>query len=271
MANWEGWKEIGGATPSGPTACGSHVDLFVRGTDNFVHHTRLEGGTYPAEFESWYRIPGALTSVAPASAVHNGAAYVFVVKDDGEIIYSRWNESAPDSWQKVPGRGFTAVGATSGVLIARTADGLFQSTAFDGSGSALSFHGWRWVDEGFKSHSAPAITQFGAGYHLFLRGLDDAIWYRTLGADRVSWGTWREVPGGGRTTAAPAVAQGMLAVRGTDDGLHHNSFDGGIHWTGWRKVPGGLTHDAPALAHAGGFFTLAVRGTNNGVYYNMYD
>ena len=270
MASWEGWKEIGGATLSGPAACGGHVDLFVRGTDYYVHHTRLEGATFPAEFEPWTRIPDLLTSAAPAATVHNGSVYVFAVAD-GSIRYCRRSGSTLTGWQQVPGRGFTDIGVTAGVLVARTDDGLFQTTAFDGSGAVLSFRGWRTVDDGFKSHSAPAITQFGAGYHLFLRGLDDAIWFRTLGADRVSWGAWREVPGGGRTTAAPAAAAGLLAVRGTDDALHYNSFDGGFSWTGWRRVPGGLSHDAPALAHAGGFFTLAVRGTNNGVYYNMYD
>lgn len=270
MANWEGWREIGGATLSGPAACGGNVDLFVRGTDNRVHHTRLKGGTFPAEFDHWTPIAGMLTSAAPAAAVHNGSVYVFVINDHSEIVYSRWNGSSADPWQKAPGNGFSAVAVTAGVLVARTTDGLFQSTAFDGSGHVLTFSGWKWVDHGFKSHSAPAITQFGSGYHLFLRGLDDAIWYRTLNADRVSWGAWHQVPGNGKTTAAPAAALGLLVVRGTDDGLHHNSFDG-MNWSGWAKVDGGLTHDAPALAHAGGFSTLVVRGTNNGVYYNMYD
>src|SRR5215218_9850055 len=101
--------------------------------------------------------------------------------------------------------------------------------------------------------SAPAITRFGAGFFLFVRGIDNHIHYKSLGSNRESWGVWQRIPDG-LTPSAPAVASGLLLVRGTDDRLYHNSFDGSAGWTGWERLPGGLTRDAPALAHAPGYF-----------------
>ena len=63
----------------------------------------------------------------------------------------------------------------------------------------------------------------------------------------------------------------LVVVRGTDNGLHYNSFDGGFNWDGWKRVPGeGATMDSPALAHASGYNTLVVRGLVNGVHYTFY-
>ena len=144
-----------------------------------------------------------------------------------------------------------------------------------GFGLSQQHCGWDWrgwadvPDEG-RTPSAPAITDFLPGFFLFVRGTDDDIHYRSLGSDRVSWGAWQRVAGQGRTHSAPAVARGLLVVRGTDDQLHHNGFTGGSDWSGWQIVPGGLTHDAPSLAHAGGFHALVVRGTDDGIHYNLF-
>ncbi|MFI7094843.1 hypothetical protein [Streptomyces lydicus] len=140
---------------------------------------------------------------------------------------------------------------------------------FDGAGPVLSWNGWRDVPDGVTP-SAPSITDFGAGYFLFVRGTNDGIHYKSLGADRASWGVWNEVSGGGRTFDAPAVARSLLVVRGTDDQLHYNAFDGGSNWAGWHRAEGG-TFSAPALTHAGGFFALVVRGVDDSFHSNFYD
>jgi Tol biopolymer transport system component len=61
-----------------------------------------------------------------------------------------------------------------------------------------------------------------------------------------------------------------LVIRGTDDGIHHNRFDGAT-WSGFAALPG-ATADIPALAASGaGVLDLVVRGTDDGVYHNHFD
>jgi hypothetical protein len=269
MASWQGWHEVpgGGRTPGGP-GVSENPDVFVRGMDDTVFHNRLLGGS---QWSGWQQLPGLTTSSAPATTVQHSNVYVFARANDGRIFYTRWDGVAAVSWQEVPGgeRTDAAVGVAAGVLVARRADGGIRFNTFDGAGPILSWRGWADVPHEGRTPSAPAITEFGAGFFLFVRGTDDGIHYKSLGSDRVSWGVWQRVDGGA-TPSAPAVAKGTLVVRGTDNGLHHNSFDGGSRWNGWQRVPGdGVTPDAPGFAHNQGFFTLVARGMDNGIHFNL--
>jgi hypothetical protein len=67
-----------------------------------------------------------------------------------------------------------------------------------------------------------------------------------------------------------AIGGLSLAIRGTDNGIYHNRFDG-VAWSGYTGLPG-ATADIPALASSGGgVLDLVVRGTDNGIYHNHYD
>ena len=60
-----------------------------------------------------------------------------------------------------------------------------------------------------------------------------------------------------------------LVIRGTDNGVYHNRFDG-LNWSGFAFL-GGLTSSRPALAAgANGTLELVVRGLDNGIYYNHF-
>jgi photosystem II stability/assembly factor-like uncharacterized protein len=67
--------------------------------------------------------------------------------------------------------------------------------------------------------------------------------------------------------SAPATMS--LAVRGADNGIYHNRYDGAT-WLGWTQLPG-ATLDSPALAMTGGMLDLVVRGTDNSIYHNRFD
>ncbi len=207
------------------------------------------------------------TPSAPATTVLDGNLYVFVRGTDDLIHFNR-HVGGWEGWRSVPGgeRTSSAPGVTAGVLVVRRADGGIRFNTFDGP---TAWRGWADVPDKGRTPSAPAITDLFAGFFLFVRGLVDEIFYKSLGSDRVSWGAWKEVPGGGRTPSAPAIVKGLLLVRGTDDGLHHNSFTAHDSWTGWQKVPGGLTRSAPTIAHSPGYQTLVVRGTDDGIHYNF--
>lgn len=61
-----------------------------------------------------------------------------------------------------------------------------------------------------------------------------------------------------------------LIVRGTDNGIYHNTFNG-TNWTGYTSL-GGLTPSRPALAAGpNGTLELVVRGTDNGIYHNRFN
>ncbi|MER6958217.1 hypothetical protein [Streptomyces sp. NPDC000618] len=267
MASWNGWNKMPtGSTQVAPAASGS-VNVFARGDDHYIYHSGLIGGSW----SGWKALGGLQESSAPATTVQFGNVYVFARRDDGHIFYTRWNGAGADGWNEVPGGETTTStpGVAPGVLVVRRSDGGIRFNTFDGAGPVLSWANWRDVPDEGRTPSAPDITDFGAGYFLFVRGTDDGIHYKSLGADRASWGAWQKVPGG-LTPDAPAVARGLVVVRGTDDRLYYNSHDGGLSWTGWQTVEG-QTYSAPALTHAGGYFALVVRGTDDGIHYAFYD
>jgi hypothetical protein len=89
---------------------------------------------------------------------------------------------------------------------------------------------------------------------------------------QAGWSGWGEVPGNGFTLSGPAPTFDQVNdyafVRGTDNHLYVNAFNG-TTWSGWRGVPGhGLTPSAPAATTSGTTVSLFVRGTDNRIYRN---
>lgn len=243
MARWDGWSAVpgGGRTFSAPAVTMGHgLRLVVRGRDDGVHHNRFDGSSW----DGWQEVPGVeQTSSAPGALAIDRALTAFIRHADGGI---HWNALTHGSngwrgWEEIPGGGRTPSGP-----------------------AALAYH------------------RFDLGLidpHVFVRGTDDGIHFNSLSEGR--WTGWRAVPGGGRTPSTPAVASVSgaipgtnelhLCVRGTDDGLHHNRFDGS-DWSGWSAVPGGgRTFDTPAAVEFAGELHLFVRGTDDGLHFNRFD
>ena len=255
--------EGGGRTFDAPSATGS-VDVFVRGTDNRVSQNHFVSGT---RWDKWNPVDGMTTPSAPATTVLGGALYVFVRGMDDLIHFNRFVGNW-EGWEPVPGgeRTQDAPGVAAGVLAVRRADGAIRFNTFDGP---TSWRGWDDVPDGENT--------LRASYYRFRRGL---LSVRARNRQRhllqeprlrpPPVGRVAEVAGGGKTPSAPAVARGLVLVRGTDDELHHNSFYGTDSWTGWERVPnGGKTPSAPTLAHTPGFFVAVVRGTDDAIYSNF--
>ncbi|WP_128642880.1 hypothetical protein [Streptomyces sp. SS] len=247
------------------------MNVFARGDDHVVYQNGLNAGQFNGGWSGWKGLYGLNTTLGPATTVQDGSVYVFA-QNNSRIYYTRWNGTGADGWQEVPGGQLTdfTPGVAPGVIVARQANGGIRYNTFDGSGPVLTWYHWRDVPDQGRTPSAPAITKYGNGYFLFVRDYYSGIQYKSLNANRATWGVWTTVPGGGKTPDAPAVASELLAVRGTDDRLHWNVFNGWSHWTGWNTV-GGKTYSAPALTHAGGFYALVVRGTDDGIHYMFYD
>jgi hypothetical protein len=224
-------------------SAGNALHLVVRGTDEGVHHNQFDGSSW----SRWREVPdGARTPSAPAAVITPGRFLLVLIRNpDGSI---RSNNH------------------TEGML------------------NPFRWSGWREVPGGGRTPSAPAAaspeTGSGLGALLVVRGTDDGIHFNGLSGG--GWVGWDSVPGGGRTPSTPALVciehdlpfqsdERHLCVRGTDDGLHHNRFDGS-EWSGWSAVPGGgRTIDAPAAVEFEGDLYLFVRGIGDGLHFNRFD
>jgi hypothetical protein len=87
-----------------------------------------------------------------------------------------------------------------------------------------------------------------------------------------NWSGWTEVKGDGRTGDAPAAAvyDGKLyvVVRGVEDRVFYNSYDGG--WSGWTEAGGnGRISAAPSAAVYHGELYVVVRGVQDRIYSNQ--
>lgn len=148
------------------------------------------------------------------------------------------------------------------------------------SGSALGLNGPLWltltkrgeistVPPGGTAHS-PAAIMDGSTLHLFVRGIDGALYLnsRTDG----TWGGFSAVPGGGQSKSGPAAvfdSAGTLRlyIQGADDRLYLNSRTSGT-WSGWSAVPGGgQTRSGPAaVLDSDNNLWLVVRGLDDGIW-----
>lgn len=240
------------------------------------------GAVYPHWDAGWMEIPGSGRGrYAPAVTVLNDRIYVAVVGSDGGSVWTqsyRWTgtDSIGDhrweaGWNRLPDSGqFSA-----GPAIASHAGGLmvlipdasreirwqFWHAASGWSGS------WeRTVPGGFRTDvavgaaSASQVVNAAGGLdhllYVVARGGDGRIYYNSgvLGF----WGdTWREIPGGGRTNHAPAVASTaptattngnlVVMVRGTDDGIAYQMTKGESQtWSArWTSCPTGAAPRTP--------------------------
>lgn len=289
MANWSGWSEVpgGGKTQSSPAACQrsfssgafgdlgeSGLHLFVRGTDDKIHRQRFDGSAW----SGWQEVPGGRrVSSGPAATAIIDRMTICIRDEEGRILENLHvgGESDWRGWSEVPGNGRT--------LSEPALSELERSPVkvVRGTDNGIHFNvdgGWNRIPDG-STFSRPGVAMksvFGLPttrdhLHVIVRGTDDGLHHNIF--DGSSWEGWREVPGQGLTLTAPAVANFggdiFLTVKGTDDALHVNRWDGS--WEGWKAVPGGgLTPSAPALASFSGNLYLMVRGTNDGIHFNKF-
>jgi len=189
----------------------------------------------------------AATSRAP------GQVSVFIRGADGALNVSDLQNGSFTPWQSLGGyldSGPGGAGRTTDNtdMFVRGGDGvLYQKSWVTGSG-------WTgWYRHGPPMLSAPTVSvRRGSGIlDLFWRGGDNGI-------EAMSW-----VPGSGwtgvnntqldpgATLSAPAAisrnsGQVDVIVRGTDDGVYLNAYNGSA-WSGWGGLPGGMkTQHAPA-------------------------
>jgi 5-hydroxyisourate hydrolase-like protein (transthyretin family) len=124
--------------------------------------------------------------------------------------------------------------------------------------------------------SSPAVTAQNANsLDLFVRGSDNALWYKYWTGT-----TWTVATSlGGNLTSAPAAtspAAGTIDVfvRGTNGGLYEKTTaNNGTSWSGWIPLGGQLASGTGPAADARGLNSLDVfvQGTDHVLYYTHWN
>jgi len=154
---------------------------------------------------------------------------------------------------------------------------ILESTAEDlGTAGRDDVYGWGLIDAqaALNNVSQPYAT-FIDVTQLVVRGMDDAIYYRTYNSTSDTWDDWDRLPSGStidRPAAAVCSGELHVVVRGSDGytlwfsslNLTDKSF------SGWMQLDG-VTESAPTLTGNGTRLVLSVRGLDNVVYYRVYD
>ena len=259
------WKSLGGIATSGVDASSwssTHLDVFVRGTDNGLWDDTWNGTAW----NGWQPLGGALASDPTAVSWGPNRVDVFVRGTDGQL-WHRWEDGTTwYPWEPLGGALTSGPDAASWSgnrldVFARGTDGQLWHKWYDGTA-------WRpWEPLGGALTSDPSAVSWGPNrIDVFARGSDGQLWHRWW--DGARWMGWE--PLGGLIMSSPdaaACGAGHLDVfaTGTDYGLWRKGFNGA--WTMWQPQGGRFNSNASATCLAG---TSTVEAFERGIDYAVW-
>lgn len=130
-----------------------------------------------------------------------------------------------------------------------------------------------WNSLGGTLTSGASASSWGASrVDVFVKGTDNALWYRTWNG--TTWGAWTSL--GGVLTSDPSAVSGGanqidVFARGTDNSIWHRAWNG-TSWSSWDNAVGGTATSAPASASwAIGRIDVVVRGTDNALHHRAWN
>jgi parallel beta-helix repeat protein len=205
-------------------------------------------------------------------------AYLVARGLDNVIYYRTWDTSTDTwlPWNSLPGVTCDSIAATVYDnrlhLVVRGLDG---NSLWHGIVKLTdnSFSGWVYLDG--ASSSAPTLTSDDTTMCLVVRGLDNAIYYRTFNPFSNNWNAWSSLPGTTCDSPSAALLDGKLhiVVRGLDgNSLWHSTTDiASDAFSGWQIVEG-ATNSKPTLTASDGNdqVYLVVRGLDSVIYYKTW-
>jgi hypothetical protein len=141
--------------------------------------------------------------------------------------------------------------------------------------ATADYTGWSDVSNGQSTATTPVGLSYLGQEWLFIRDPSGRILYNRLTSVDGPWTGWKEVPGNGRTTAAPTVTvRGNtlhVFVRGTDGYVWGTKYDGAQWGDYWGRVPDSVTPSAPAATAWKGQIYLFIRtASSNLIGVNIY-
>jgi hypothetical protein len=251
----------------------------------------------------WFEVSRARTLAWIAGVVLSTVALPAVARADGIVddtpgaaargpgqveVFLRGSNGAPLVASRTPSGAWTPWRTLDGFLTSGPAafgqQGANDTDLFVRGGDLALYHrtelgiDWNaWEDLGGVLLSAPRaeLRQGTGNVDVAVRGasneIDLDVWTPNVG-----WSGFSELPGGGRTLAAPALASrspGVIDVfvRGYDDQIYEQSWTGSA-WTGGWALIGGVTQDAPAVvSRIAGTLDLFIRTPSGQIAWRTFD
>jgi hypothetical protein len=244
---------LGGGVTAAPAAASwapGRIDVFVKGTDNALHHKWYQGG-----WSGWEFLGGVLTSAPAAASWAPGRIDVAVRGTDN----SAWHTFYQAGWH-----GFDPLG---GVLASAPAMSTWGPGRLDvyvegsnGGPSGPLYHQWfagawsGWHNDGGQLTAAPAAVSWAPGRaDVVVRGTDNAVWH--------TWGTPPIAFGDGLYRIGVNIPAGTYRTR-SDVPL------GGCNWTRFdavgNEIISGISltfHDVVTILPSDGSFGTSGCGT----------
>lgn len=222
------------ATHTVPSSGGNtQVDVFVRGSDNNLHHSFHTDFT-PA-WSAWNNLGGNLTSAPTAVSWGDQTRIdVFVRGTDNGLWHMWWTGTAWSGWETLGGNLSSAPVVTSWAagrldVFAKGTDGQLWHRSFAG--------GWAsWEPLGGGLNSGPAAVSWGPNrIDVFIQGTDQAVWHKFWGG--TAWSGWESLHGSvfqspAVTSRGPGDLEVYVLGSAVGHNLYHLSYSGG--WLAWR-------------------------------------
>jgi hypothetical protein len=218
-----------GSTLDSPAAAmlGNELHIVVRGSDGhslWYGNVSMNANTTDSTFHGWTLLDGATPS-APA-LTSNGTVLCLVVRGEDDRIYYRCHNGSWGSWSAVP-TGAASDGPTVAMLgnelhvVVRGMDGNSLWHVIVNMDSGAVVRDWTSISGATRSKPALAADQTDDELYLIVRGLDNAIYYRSYNRLTDFWGDWNALPGAtvdGPTVTIPSDKL-YTVVRGLDGSL----------------------------------------------------
>jgi hypothetical protein len=192
-------------------------------------------------WRGWNDLGGDVRGTPAAAGWIYRQVYVAARGQNGNVLFTWRDENGFGVWQDIglPGSDVPAVARVSDMLcvFARGTNNHLWV------GGALAP-----VDLGGELRSAPSVAVWPLDdiAHIFVRGVDDAVWYATWRPGRIS--SWRSI-GSAITDSPAAVAWGPnrldVFARGRTFRLEHCWWNGS-NWSAWEDL-GGTLDFAPCV------------------------
>jgi hypothetical protein len=268
---------VGAGAPAAYAVDPTHLDLFIRGSDNalWVKTGTFDTGTGIWTWSTATSLGGIMASAPSAISSTTNVVDVFYRGSGGAVIWDVQYSLTTNTlinWSPIGGAGSSAPSACSwgsghtDVFVQGSDGQLWQKTR-----EGTSWTGWQPL--GGVLTSAPAATATAqAGTNqigVFVRGSDSVVWYKHY-AGGLGWGSWTSVGGLVYQGTSPAAYNWGTArigwfVMGSDQALWHNweqFTPGGQATAGYESLGGVLTSSPGTTSRGSGSIDVFVRGSS---------
>lgn len=238
------WTSLGQSIqgPISATLRSTGRSIFVRGSDNAVHHRYASS---ESNWGSWETVGGDITSAVGVDPTFDRENLDVVVRGTGGKVWHR-AYGFGEPWEKI---GDLNIQGTPVVRHYASTDAIIFARGDDNSVwmiDQVNFTWQSWVSLGGDITSDLDVAWGGDSAGIFGRGSDNQLMYYPLNAPNPSW-----VPMGQTLASAPSVStpdntKMDVAVRSSNNTLLYRPFVDGA-WKPWIAL-GGATDDRPMIS-----------------------